>query len=34
MIPVFAVPLSIILHAASLSKVRWSHATHHVPAPA
>ena len=31
LVPVFAVPLSIVLHAASLSKVRWSHATDRVP---
>jgi len=34
LIPVFAVPLSIVLHAASLSKVRWSHARQAVPAVA
>jgi hypothetical protein len=32
LIPVFAVPLSIVLHAASLSKVRWNHAAERVPA--
>jgi len=32
MIPVFAVPLSIILHSASLSKVRWNHAAARIPA--